>query len=52
MNAWIEEVRRSGAGTEYFVGCARSLFSQTFDRLPDAEAYWREAEAGAAARPI
>ena len=52
MNAWIEEVRHRGAETAYFVGCTRSLFSRTFDRLADAEAYWREAEAGAAVRPI
>jgi hypothetical protein len=49
MNAWIEEVRRRGAETEYFVGCTRSLFSRTFDRLPEAEAYWGEAESGALA---
>ena len=51
MNAWIEEVRRRGAETEYFVGCKRGLLSRTFDRLPDAEAYWREAEAGVTSRP-
>jgi hypothetical protein len=52
MNAWIEEVRRKGAETEYFVGCTRSLFSRTFDLLPDAEAYWSKAEAGKATRPL
>ena len=52
MNAWIEEVRRRGAETEYFVGCKRGWLGQTFDRLADAEAYWRAAEAGPVARLI
>jgi hypothetical protein len=50
-NSWIEEVRRPGTETGYFVGCTRGVYTRDFEDLPEAEAYWRAAEAGTAKQP-